>query len=535
MATDPPDSNENASDSASTPHRRLAGLRPDALVSNALSSQKNANAPEPVAPIQIPGYEIGPLLGQGGMGAVWSAQQLSLDRPVAIKVIAPDFAEDPSFLERLEREARTMAKLQNPNIVTVHHFERLPEGGAALVMERIDAGNLRDRLRNQPNGLPVEDFLKLGREILGGVAEAHRAGVVHRDLKPENVLIDRDGSARVSDFGLAFPLDENAIRLTATGTTAGTIDYMAPEQLAGESIDARTDIYALGVMLYEMLTGRLPRGNFDSPKKLRPDVPSTLDRIVLKALRNDPDERYDSAGSMLDAFASIAAPTTRLPISKGLAVGLSIILGIGALFFATNAFFPVDFDAPESSETVWTDALSEVSLATQTLSGSWQRTGDGGAVLSDGSICLLALEPRLPDSYEIRARFSRVSGANSVAVFFTYLNSLGGCELDAWDSSLGGIQRIDDRDLKAGYGFDFSLENHRVYELHLRVEPPLVSVTVDGDTKGVFEIGDAHLSPVPPWNFNDRGQRMALAIGSYQSPTRFETVEWRQIPEEPIR
>jgi len=255
-----------------TPHRSLTQLRPAALMRLGLSLSSSETQPP-----EIDGFKIDRLIGRGGMGLIYLARQLSLDREVCVKLIATEWADDPLFLARLEREAHTMAKLRHPNIVTIHHFEPLDKGGAALVMEYVSGGNLRDRLRDCPDGMPVPEAISRTREIASALGAAHNSGVIHRDVKPENILIDRDqNAARVTDFGLAIPLDGTSTQLTLSGTTVGTLDYLAPERFRSATTDARGDIYALGVVLYEMLTGEVPRGNFATPRQLRAAVPESL-------------------------------------------------------------------------------------------------------------------------------------------------------------------------------------------------------------------------------------------------------------------
>ncbi|MGI9474555.1 MAG: serine/threonine-protein kinase, partial [Rubripirellula sp.] len=224
----------------------------------------------------FPDLEIGELLGQGGMGAVYRARQTKLDRHVALKIIRPESAEDPSFTERFNREARTLARLNHPNIVAVYDFGEVTvvgdDGGQRILyyflMECVDGANLRQLL--QAGELNAGRALSIVSQICDALQFAHDEGIVHRDIKPENILVDTRGRLKIADFGLAKLLSEDATDYTLTGThqVMGTPRYMAPEQMEGaRAVDHRADIYSLGVVFYEMLTGELPLGRFDPPSK----------------------------------------------------------------------------------------------------------------------------------------------------------------------------------------------------------------------------------------------------------------------------
>jgi serine/threonine-protein kinase len=259
----------------------------------------------------IPGYELLERLGEGGMGEVFLARQLSLDREVAVKLVRRELLAEEWFLERLEREARLLARLRHPHLVTVHDFLRLPDGTAVVVMELVEGGSLRDRLRAAPDGLPLDEAVTLIRQVAAALAAAHAEGVVHRDIKPENVLLDAAGQVRVTDFGMALSLAPGAQRLTRTGATLGTPGYLAPEQLTGADTDARTDLFALGVLLYEMLTGRLPLGSFEPPRAVRPEIPAAVETALLRALKPNPADRPQDVAAWLELLAATAVEGAR--------------------------------------------------------------------------------------------------------------------------------------------------------------------------------------------------------------------------------
>jgi predicted Ser/Thr protein kinase len=256
-------------------------------------------------------YELEELVGHGGMSSVYRAHDGLLERNVALKVLHEQYSEDDEFVERFKREARSVAQLQHPNIVTV--IDRGEQDGRQyIVFEYIDGENLKE-LVVRKGRLDVRASLEVALEIAHGLAFAHEHGLVHRDVKPQNVLLNGDGHAKVTDFGIARSRDvEHSV--TQTGTVLGTSNYIAPEQASGQPVDAQTDVYSLGVVLYEMLTGDLPfpGENFvavamkhvhEPPPNVldeRGDVPLRVAAAVDRALEKDPGHRFPT----MDAFAA---------------------------------------------------------------------------------------------------------------------------------------------------------------------------------------------------------------------------------------
>ncbi len=254
----------------------------------------------------FPSLEVIELLGAGGMGAVYKARQKGLDRLVALKILPDEFAHDVKFALRFAREARTLAKLNHPNIVSVFEFGNVQETYYFL-MEFVDGPTLRDVI--SAGQLSPEEALAIVPHLCSALQFAHDNGVVHRDIKPENILLAKDGGITIADFGLSRMLgdERQSTALTDTHQIMGTLRYMAPEQLAGtRSVDHRADIYSLGVVFYELLTGELPIGRFELPsKKVSIDV--RLDEVVLRTLEKEPQHRYQAASEIksdMDAIAS---------------------------------------------------------------------------------------------------------------------------------------------------------------------------------------------------------------------------------------
>ena len=265
-------------------------------------------------------------LGRGGMGVVLLARDLMLDRLVAIKVLPPTLARDPAVRERFLREARTAARLSHPNVVPVHRADEI-DGAAFFVMAYVEGESLADRVRDR-GPLPPAEAVRILREVAWALAYAHARGVVHRDVKPENILLERHtGRALVGDFGIARQTE--APRLTQDGHVLGTVYYMSPEQVNGEEVDGRSDLYSLGVVAYYVLSGRLPfegmhasailvsHATREPPplSSVAPHLPQALAAVVDRCLRKSPDDRYPTGEALADALgAAIAAtPAAALP------------------------------------------------------------------------------------------------------------------------------------------------------------------------------------------------------------------------------
>jgi eukaryotic-like serine/threonine-protein kinase len=255
-------------------------------------------------------YRVGPVLARGGMSTVYRGTDMRLERPVAIKVMDPRFAADPTFLQRFEREARAAARLHHPGVVAVHD-QGVDFAGdhAYLVMELVDGATLRDLMR-QHGRLPVPLAIAVAEMVLSALAAAHREGLVHRDIKPENVLIGPGGVVKVADFGLV----RAAAEASSTGDVIlGTVAYLSPEQVATGAADARSDVYATGVLLFEMLTAAPPYGgetalsvayrhvndDMPAPSTACAEVPAALDDLVVQATRRDPEVRPPDASAFL--------------------------------------------------------------------------------------------------------------------------------------------------------------------------------------------------------------------------------------------
>jgi tetratricopeptide (TPR) repeat protein/predicted Ser/Thr protein kinase len=327
------------------------GLCPACLLQRGIATEGGAPpGTPPFTPPTIPDLaklfpqlEILELIGKGGMGAVYKARQPALDRFVALKILAPRSGGDLDFAERFTREARALARLNHPNIVAVYDFGQA--GGLSyFIMEHVDGPNLRQV--EQAGRLSPREALEIIPQICGALQFAHDEGIVHRDIKPENVLLDKKGRVKIADFGLAKILGQEPkdFRLTGARDVVGTPHYMAPEQVEKpQEVDHRADIYSLGVVFYEMLTGELPLGKFQPPSScargLQIDV--RLDEVVLRSLEKEPSRRYQQVSQVKTAVETIATtpdgpaaiqpkekimtPTNYKPLWYGLAVGAACL------------------------------------------------------------------------------------------------------------------------------------------------------------------------------------------------------------------
>ncbi len=290
-------------------------------------------------PKQIGPYEILGPLGKGGMGAVYKAMQPSLNRIVAIKVLPADFAKDPDSVARFHREAQTVAMLSHPNIVQIIDKGE-DQGILYFAMEYVEGTSLDVVLRQRR--LSLQEVVQIIKQIGRGLGAAHRAGVVHRDLNPRNILVSPTlTTVKLADFGISRveSMTRNLGTLSTRDMTLGSLHYLAPEQAVDASaVDHRADIYSLGVVFYEALTGRMPLGKFNLPSELNKDLPSEIDPVVLKCLATEPDNRYATVGLLLEDVDKLEEMMRfqLLDELKGLKRGTSMLFKKGSTSFQRN-------------------------------------------------------------------------------------------------------------------------------------------------------------------------------------------------------
>jgi serine/threonine-protein kinase len=292
-------------------------------------------------------YKLGEMIGTGGMADVYIAEDTRLARQVAVKVLRSDLARDPSFVARFRKEALAAAGLNHPGIVAV--YDSGEEPAPYIVMELISGHTLRE-LIHKGERVPLKRALEIGEGILAALEYSHHSGIVHRDIKPANIMITDHGDVKVMDFGIARALADLGATLTSTWNVVGTAQYLSPEQALGEVADLRSDIYSTGCLLYEVLTGKPPfsgetpvsiayqhvSGVLIAPSKIVPELPAGIDTLLTVALAKNPEDRYQTAGLMLDDLYKIAGGevvTTKIakaPISRR-KVLISAVSGVAAL------------------------------------------------------------------------------------------------------------------------------------------------------------------------------------------------------------
>ncbi|MFT5468243.1 MAG: serine/threonine protein kinase [Verrucomicrobiales bacterium] len=505
--------------SSESPGRLIDGLDPQQLLAEGLADRET---PLP----QVSGFELRGKLGEGGMGAVYRAWQANLGREVALKLVRPEVEASGPVFERLEREARAMARLSHPNIVAIHEFLRLDDAddSAAIVMELIEGETLRTLLSRNESGLPVGQALQLARQIGSALAAAHKAGLVHRDVKPENILIDLDGAAHVADFGLALPIDQDSTRLTRSGTTVGTLAYVAPEQLEGDSVDARADQFSFAVVIYEMLAGIRPHGVVEPPDELRKEISPALGTALLKAMRRRPEDRFSSIPKLLAALHSRSTRKRKRRSSRRKAIWagailVPVMLGLGALFF-----FLIQSDG-------WTDLLPKALTDGEIIYGDWRPAADGKGIIANGkSVLRLPVSAtELGESYDVLISVRQDERPDGFALIFQSDRGFGSWDFNLWgDSGLSGVQKINGKQLSDANGQRIDLGIGKTRNFRLEIRPGHFALFEDGgeQIKAYILKPTAELMLAWPW---DDKPREGLAISNSDAPTVFERVAWRKV------
>lgn len=441
-------------------------------------------APDELA-LLLPSFAITRLIGRGGMGAVYHGIQLSLGREVAIKLLPPELGAEPEFEARFRPEAMAMAKLNHPNIVQIFDFGETVGGHHYIVMEYVDGPDLRQLIRD--GGIDAKTALQAVGRICEALEYAHSAGFIHRDIKPTNIFISSKGMLKIGDFGLVKLVGEESVKehaellgITFTDVVVGTPHYVAPEQLNGSGpVDRRADIYSLGVMFYEMLTGSVPRGAYRAPSERVDALDVRIDDVVFKAMEENPEERYQSAADLRsdldriqsgteatppDSGRTGSAPSSRSSLT-GFGVAIPVILlaaftgaawwylSAGSAKKSTSSASAIGVDQsriiPTSPrEKPWVPLLPSIDPAVDAVKGLWEKIGDefqGSNPDRQPGPSLLMLPYEPPEEYDFRIAFTTHEG-NCEA---TQILSAGGRRF-TWATASGQKEKVAGFDLVGG-------------------------------------------------------------------------------------
>jgi serine/threonine protein kinase len=361
-------------------------------------------------------YEIISKIGEGGMGVVYKAHDQKLDRHVALKFLPREMSADPDVRRRFMHEARAASALDHPNISTVHEINETPDGRLFIVMPCYDGETVRERLEQGP--FELSEALKIAVEIANGLARAHERGVIHRDVKPGNIMLCTDGQAKIMDFGLAKIA--GASRVTQTGMTVGTVAYMSPEQTQGRDIDHRCDVWALGAVLYEMITGKPPfhsehqaaivysilNSDPEPLSSVQTSVPFEVEQLVSKAMEKDPDKRFQTAREMTDELELLREKLDLLPRRSELKkriirqrrrlalTAISAVVGLALAVTAVWYFWPGRAEAIDSiaviplenlsgdeAQDIWADGITAELISSFQKVGGFKKVTPRSAVM----------------------------------------------------------------------------------------------------------------------------------------------------------
>lgn len=466
----------------------------------------------------FPGFEILEIVGRGGMGAVYKARQPALDRFVAIKLLPPDAAADHGFAQRFRNEARILARLQHPNIIAIHETGQTTGAHLYIVMEYVKGCDLSEVLARGP--LLPGRAIEIARAICDALEVTHQQGVVHRDIKPANVLIAEDGAVKVVDFGVArLRTAADETQLTYTGLAVGTPDYMAPEQRLGGTVDGRADLFSLGVLLYEMLTGEVPRGAWQPPSQKAPTC-GHLDSVLQKAMQADPARRQRNAAELRAGLENNPRPAPRV---NWVAVGLFALIVAGSLV-AALLWWAGDESGVRPSPLGDHAPLAEVQLHRDIIEGHWRWSDNviGGTLAVDyaeppsDKILRLPVQPG-DHPFEIRCEIWLEHQGGSLTLLFPAGSAQTGLTLDLYDTS--GLELVRGLDWRKNETtVKRKLPYQRFLPLKLRVQPDphrvrvSVTVTLEGEPFLSWEGDQRDLSR--PFYFANRDQIAAdpLAI-----------------------
>ncbi len=450
----------------------------------------------------VAGYRDLAVVGRGGMGLVYRAECEETGETVAIKVFHPYGSADPLGLERFDREGDMMQALQHPRLLTIRERGELADGRPFLITDFALGGTVRELLEHE-EVLDEDRVRQLVHDLCEGLQALHEQGLVHRDIKPSNLLLDAEGRILIGDFGLAKDLSAEMTELTLSGTTLGTASYMAPEQgQADQSIDKRADIFSLGVVTYELLTGKLPKGQFPKPSELGRS--KSWDQFVAICLATQPEDRAQDVKALLWKLEARPKPslTRRLLIGAGVAA----VGGLGVKLMYDQR---------------WTDLMSKFSP-----SAPWSRDSEGNIRCSPQQAATIFSTNRGSGIYALRLKWRRLSGNGSLAVFLPTTNGWASFEMGAWQEDLVGIQSIGGDTLQSpnSQAIRMPFENDREYRIDLLVSGGAIRIKIDGEQLAHIFPEDQPYSIVPVWRVGNR--EPTIGLGAWDCEAVFRDIEF---------
>lgn len=430
------------------------------------------------------------------MGTVYRAIHTKLNRTVALKIFSSRAADHDLFVERLKREGKLMAQLKHPNVLSIHDAAIMEDGSPYLVLEYIKGEDLQKKLQNEFT-LNQRTAVRIAIKVCEALSAVHQLGIIHRDIKPGNVLLGNNGSVKVTDFGISKDLrtKEKNTSLTMTGTTVGTADYMSPEQTRNEELSPRSDLYSVGVLLYEMLMGVTPRGKFQPLSKAR--VPKKLEYIIMRCLQQDKHKRPASAETLALSLRKVYHLLNQRKHTNYKAFALCSIAAVAAIILVTYVSTknkpPYIPKASSTSNWKLDGEVGEWSPLTHnkphSQNGEWWTTADTNTELNYNVIYTQEqpLAKRFFNfsagyNYTFATEFNRIYGNGSICIFLPTIKGLLLFEIDYSDTHLTGFHSINGKDLTqqtSPSSYQLPIETGQEYQLQITVDSNQITALIN--------------------------------------------------------
>lgn len=443
-------------------------------------------------------FQILETLGKGGMGTVYKAVQRGLNRVVALKVFFLREKDNALFIARVQREGKLMALLEHPNVLKIYDAAVTEEGYPYLVLEHVDGKDLATILKERKR-LSIKEAVQIAIKVCDALSAVHALGIVHRDIKPGNILVGNNHQVKVMDFGISKNVrKENATALTMTGTTVGTVDYMSPEQTRNEELGPKSDLYAVGALLYEMITGVTPRGKFAPLTKF--GASKRLEYIVMRCLQHDKNKRPVSAQSlatMLQNGYSHQRNSSKLakvqPLIYAALAGIFAIMLVVSLSISRDQYANTSGSPAESKAEVldveFNKPLALLESPYTTVSGLWWLENGMLCSQEEPHACRMFMS-NAGYSYLFKMQFQRVRGRKSFYVFLPTIKGLGTLELG--NDGLSGLANVDGKGLPKQAASQvvsgLNIENGKFYDLELEVREETITLSLNGSKVKTWKV-----------------------------------------------